>query len=132
MIQYPKQRSGYVALITVAVIMSAIIIIGMTLTLLVATGVLTAFTNDQGERAFVVADSCAYEALLQIKRTGTDYVGSHTLEVGDNDCTIEVSSLTADTVEVEISGNYADTAYRPIVMEVDTDPFTVTSWQETN
>lgn len=127
-----KHPSGYVALITVAVIMSAMIIVGITVTLLVATGVVTSFTNDQGERAFFLADTCANEALLQLKRDGMVYVGSHTLDVESNDCTIEVSALTVDTVEVEAIGNYSDTTYRSITMEVDTDPFTLTSWQETN
>ncbi len=124
--------AGYVALITVAVIMSAMIVVGITVTLLVATGVVTTFTNDQGERAFYLADSCAYEALLQLKRTGMDYVGSHALDIEDDSCTIEVSTLTADTVTVEVIGNYNDAAYRLIELEVDTDPFTVTSWQESN
>lgn len=126
------QPRGYVALITVAVIMSAMIVVGITVTLLVATGVLTSFTNDQGERAFFLADSCAHEALLQLKRDGMDYVGSHTLTVDVHTCTIEVSAISADTVEVEVIGNYNDTAYRSMYLEVDTDPFTVNSWQETN
>lgn len=126
------QPSGYVALITVAVIMSAMIIVGITVTLLVATGVVTSFTNDQGERAFFLADTCANEALLQLKRDGMAYVGSHTLDVESDSCSIEVSELTVDTVEVEAIGNYNNTTYRSIIMEVDTDPFTLTSWQETN
>lgn len=127
-----QQPPGYVALITVAVIMSAMIIVGITVTLLVATGVVTSFTNDQGERAFFLADTCANEALLQLKRDGMAYVGSHTLDVESSSCSIEVSALTIDTVEVEAIGNYSDTTYRSITMEVDTDPFTLTSWQETN
>lgn len=127
-----QQPPGYVALITVAVIMSAMVIVGITVTLLVATGVVTSFTNDQGERAFFLADTCANEALLQLKRDGMAYVGSHTLDVENSSCSIEVSALTVDTVEVEAIGNYSDTTYRSIVMEVDTDPFTLTSWQETN
>lgn len=127
-----NKPQGYVALITVAIVMSAVIIIGITITLLVTTGVLTTFTNDQGARAFYVADSCAYEALIRLKRDGLSYIGTHTLDVGDNECTIEVTAAAGDNVNVEVSGIYDDTTYRPIYLEVDTDPFTLDSWQETH
>ncbi len=126
-----RQQSGYVALITVAIMMSAVIVTGVAITLLLATGLITTYTYDQGQRAFYVADSCGYEALLRIEREGTSYIGSHTMDVGNDTCTIDVSAGSGTEVDVEISGSHDEDAYRPIYMVVETNPFSLVSWQET-
>ncbi len=126
-----KQPQGYVALITIAVVMSSLIVIGVAITLLIATGLLSTFTYDKGQRAFYIADSCAYEALLQVKRQGTSYIGSHTLDVDGEECSIDVSAGAGTEVDVEVTGNFRDQSYRKIYMEVETNPYALNSWQET-
>lgn len=125
---HPK---GYVALITVAVIMSAVIVIGITITILNATGLLTTYTNDRGTRAYYLADTCAHEAALRVKQVGTAYIGSHSIAVGDEECTIEVSAGTGTTVTIEATGNFRDEVYRAVYLEIETNPYEMLSWQET-
>ena len=122
---------GYVALITVAIVMSAVIIIGVTVTILTATGLLTTYTVDRGSRALYLADTCAHEALLRVKREGTAYIGTHALTVDDEDCTIEASAGIGTTIDIEVTGNFRDETYRSMYLSVETSPYELISWQET-
>ena len=126
-----QQPSGYVALLTVSVVMGAVIIVGITITLLVATGLLTTFTVDRGTLSYYLADSCAYEALYRAKTEGSGYVGSHSLTIDGHECTIDVTAGPGTALTIEVEGNYDDTAYRTIYIEVETSTFGVNSWQET-
>lgn len=130
-----RHPAGYVALITVTVVMSAVIIIGMTITLLNATGLLTTYTYDRGTRAYYLADTCAHEAALRIKQSGTAYIGSHTVTVDDDEdvyeCSIEASAGSGTRVIVEATGNFRDEVYRTVYMEVETNPYQMIYWQET-
>ena len=123
--------TGYVALITVAVVMSAVIVIGITITILNATGLLTTFTFDRGLRAMYLADTCAHETALRVKQVGTAYIGSHILEIGDNECIIEVTAGTGTQVSAEATGNFRDEVYRTVYMEIETNPYEILEWQET-
>lgn len=126
-----RSQPGYVALVTVAVVMSAVIVVGVTITLLVTTGLLASFTTDQGTRALYLADTCANEAMLRAKREGVTYAGTHTLTIGDNTCTIDATATTATELSIEATGNYNNAAYRTVYLVMETDPFSLTSWQET-
>lgn len=123
-------RSGYVALITVVLVMSTVVAVGITVALLSANGLVLSLLNSHGTRAYYVADSCANESLLQLKRTGLSYVGNHTITVGTNNCTITVTNTSGNIVDVEIDANYSTTVYRHVTLTVDTSPFAVQDWKE--
>ncbi len=128
--QQTTQPAGYVALITVVLVMLTVVVVGVMVTLIGANGLLTGFVHSQGAQTYYVADSCAYEALLRLKREGLAYVGSHTLTLGDDDCTIEVTNTSGTLVDVVISANHDSTTYRTVDLTVDTADLTVALWQE--
>lgn len=125
-----KQRQGYVALITVTLVMTTVVMVGIVITLMSANSLVSSLLRSQGTQAYYVADSCAYESLLRLKRVGLGYVGDHTLAVGDNTCTIRVTHRSGTIVDVLIQADQSDTAYRQIVLVVDTANDTVLLWQE--
>ncbi|MBI2416164.1 MAG: hypothetical protein HYV33_05920 [Candidatus Kerfeldbacteria bacterium] len=128
-----KPAPGYIALISVTIILSVVVVIGVLVTVLTANGLVAAFTTDQGMRAFYVADSCAYEAMVRIKRIGLGYIGTHTLTVvtEGNYCTIIATAGPGTTINVQVTGVFRENYYHAIALQLETNPFTLISWQET-
>lgn len=123
-------KQGYVALITVLLVMFSVVAVGITVTLLSANGLVMSILNDHGTRAYYVADSCAHESLLQLKRTGLAYVGNHSMNIGTDSCTITVTNTSGTLVVVDIVADFDQTLYRHVSITVETNPFTVQDWKE--
>lgn len=123
-------RPGYVALLTVTLVMTTTVMVGIAVTLLGANSLLESLLQSQGIQTYYVADSCAHEALIQLKRQGLGYVGSHTLTVGDDTCIITVENSGGTMADVTISADHAATTYRRIELTVDTADGSVVLWQE--
>lgn len=110
--------------------MITVVVVGVMVTLIGANGLLTGLVQSQGTQTYYVADSCAHEALLRLKRDGLAYVGSHSLTVGEDSCTIEVTNTSGTVVDVAISANHAATTYREVELTVDTADLSIALWQE--
>jgi hypothetical protein len=110
--------------------MVTVVVVGVMVTLLGASGLLTGLVHSQGTQAYYVADSCAHEALLRLKREGLSYVGSHTVTVDEDSCTIEVTNTSGTVVDVAIVANHDATAYREVELTVDTADLSIALWQE--
>lgn len=129
-VQSLPNQSGYIALVSVILVMSAVLIIGGMVTIVAANQLLTTFTADRGLRAWYIADTCANEALLRIKRTGTAYVGTHSLTLDtDASCTI-TATQNGTVVTAEVTGQFRTETYHTITVTVETSTFAVTNWQE--
>lgn len=126
------QPAGYVALITVVLVTLTVVVVGVMVTLIGANGLLNGLVHSQGTQTYYVADSCAYEALLRLKREGLAYVGSHSLTVGDDSCTIEVSNTSGTVVDVVVTANHEALTYRTVELTVDTADLSIALWQEAN
>lgn len=124
------QPPGYIALITVVLVMLTVVVVGVMVTLIGANGLLTELVHGQGTQTYYVADSCAYEALLRLKREGLAYVGNHNLTVGDDSCTIEVINTSGTIVDIEVTANHEALTYRTVTLTVDTADLSIALWQE--
>lgn len=120
---------GYAALITVVMVMLTVTAIGFTLTVLSADSLLSTLRYDAGVQTQTVADSCAYEAALQIRDQGLAYVGTHSLTVGEDSCTIVVTNTSGTIVEVAIDAQH-DNYHRLVEQTMDVSDGSMLLWQE--
>lgn len=125
-----QQPAGYVALVTVTLVMSTVVMVGIIIMLLGANSLISSLLRSQGAQAYYTADSCAYESLLRVKREGLAYVGDHTLTVGEETCHIRVTHRTGTIVDILIQADQSDMAYRKLSLAVDTSNQAVLLWQE--
>lgn len=120
---------GYAALITVVMVMLTVTAIGFTLTVLSADNLLSTLRYDAGIPAQAIADSCAYEASLQLQEQGLTYVGTHSVTLGEDSCSIVVTNTSGTIVEVAIDaqhGNY----HRLVEQTMDVSTMEMLLWQE--
>ncbi len=119
-------QKGYVALVSVLVILAVGIIVGVTVSMNAINEMQMGFTSTQADKAFVIADACAEESLLRLKREESPPVE---LFFEDGSCTIYIIALNDDRT-VMVTGTVDD--YNSLIqMEVTLAPdFVVNSWQE--
>ncbi len=120
---------GYAALITVVMVMLTVTAIGFTLTVLSADNLLSTLRYDAGIQTQAVADSCAYEAALQMRDLGLAYVGTHTLTIGEDQCTMIVTNTSGTILEVAIDAQH-DQYHRLVEQTMDVSDDRILLWQE--
>lgn len=124
-----KNKSGYIALLAVFIIMTTGVIIGVSMSLNGISELTLSYNNYQSVKAFNLADACAEEALINLKRDGASYSGD-TLNFDSDYCTITISG-TGATRTAEIVGIVKDKFNRKINLEVTITPsFAVDAWEE--
>lgn len=121
--------SGYAALISVVIVMLTVTAIGLTLTVLSADNLLSTLRFDGGLQTHAVADSCAYEAAVQVRDQGLGYVGSHTVTLGEDSCSIDVTNPSGTLVDIVINAQH-DHYHRLVEQTMDTNDTTILLWQE--
>lgn len=124
-----KRAPGYAALISVVMVMLTVTAIGLSLTITSADSLLATLRYDRGLQLTYLADSCAHEVLVQLRNTGLEYVGTHTIPIDTDDCTVVVTNTSGAIVEVAIDAVQAD-HHRLVEQTVDTSTMEVLLWQE--
>lgn len=101
-----KGRRGAVALISVAVLMAILVVIGLTVSLIGRDEIVLSGVYRDGENAFSIADACAEEALTRLKAdqafTGTSFA----LDGGFCDST--VTNVFGSEYDIQATGSYMD------------------------
>ncbi len=123
------QSPGYAALITVVMVMLTVTTIGLTLTILSADSLLSTLRFDRGVDTQALADTCAYEAAVQLRDQGLAYVGTHTLSLDTDSCTIVVTNTSGSIAHVEIDAQHSED-HRLVEQDVDVSTMTMLLWQE--
>ena len=125
-----KNESGYVALISVLIILAVGLIIGIGIGLNGMNELSLAYQNQQTVKAFNLADACADEALLNLKNDGAAYTGTQTLYFNDDFCTITISGI-GNSRTADIMGTVRDKYIRKITLTVNILPsFSLENWEE--
>lgn len=120
---------GYAALISVVMVMLTVTAIGLSLTITSADSLLVTRRFDEGLQTLYLADTCAHDALVQLRDQGLGYVGTHTLTITEDSCIIEVVNTAGTTVEVTIDAEHND-YHRLVEQTVDTSTMDILLWQE--
>lgn len=125
-----KQRSAYIALLSVIIVGAIATAIAVTFTLLGIGLSATSFAQEQAGQARGLANACLEEGLQQI-RSSTPYTGSGSLNIGQGTCTYTVSNLGGSN-RLVIASSTVGTIIRKVKTNVTAiNPTIVTnSWLE--
>lgn len=126
-----SQRNGFITLISVLVVGAVGIAIALSLLLLGVGNSRTSFAVEQSNQAKALANSCAEEALQQI-RDSTSYTGSGSLTLGQGTCNYTVTSQGGQSRTITVTGTVG-TIFRKVKIIINniTPAISVTSWQST-
>ncbi|MFH0818794.1 MAG: pilus assembly PilX N-terminal domain-containing protein [Patescibacteria group bacterium] len=129
-----KNQKGYVALISVLMILAVCVIIGITVSLNAVNEMQMGLSGVESQQAFITADACTEEGLIRLKRKQTPPT-SMTFSQGS--CTIQAvaddggeCNLEGDACFLQVTGNVGD-YYSLIEVELNTgDDLSVSSWEQ--
>lgn len=123
------KQKGYIALVTVLIIGSIGSAIAISLILLGVGFSRTSFAIEQSNQAKALANTCAENALQQI-RSNSSFSGTNTLTLNGGSCSYTVTVLSGENRTVIASGTYG-TVIRKISISVTAiNPKIIASWIE--
>ena len=125
-----RSQAGYLTLVVVLVVGAIGLAVAVALLLLGSSATRTALAVQQSAQARMFADSCAEEALQQI-RSSTSFVGSGSLTFGADTCWYNVTNLSGQSRLITASSTVG-TIVRKVRVNLDriNPQINVTSWQE--
>lgn len=127
---YNKNQGGFITLISVLVVGVVGIAITLSLILLGLGSSRTSFAVEQSNQAKALANTCAEEALQQI-RDSTPFTGSGNLTLGQGICTYTVTSQGGQNRTITASGTVSTITRRAkIIINGITPTIQIVSWQE--
>ena len=98
--------SGAVALVSVIVIMSVLVSVGIAVSFLGINETVLSGIFQDGETAFSIADACTEEGLFRLKDNQTYTGSSFSLDGGS--CNVSVTNITGNTYRIDGVGVYKD------------------------
>ena len=122
------RSNGYVALLTVIILSAVVTVIATSLVLLGLGHSRTALSEVQSASAKVAADSCAEEALKQVRLVAS-YTGNGNLTLLNSTCMYSVTAnATSSVTATGVSGNTT----RRVIIDIQsrTPSIVMTKWQE--
>lgn len=129
---YNRQQKGFITLISVLVVGAVGVAITLSLIQLGLGSSRTSFAVEQSNQAKALTNSCAEEALQQI-RDSVSFTGSGNLAIGQGTCVYTVANQGGSNRAISASGT-VDSIIRKvsIILTVNAinSRITVTSWQE--
>ncbi len=127
---YADLKAGYITLMSVLLVGAVGGAIAVSLLLLGLGSSRTSFALERSYQAKALADTCAEEALEQI-RGNTSFVGGGNLTLGAGTCSYTVASQGVENRTIVTSGTVG-TIIRKVEILIDTinPQIRVTSWQE--
>ncbi|MFH1667590.1 MAG: hypothetical protein ABH884_01030 [Candidatus Komeilibacteria bacterium] len=120
-----KDQQGLIALISILVISSIVLLITITMSWQSTSELQMSWWTNQSEQAYSLADSCLEEGLNKLRLNWQNHNGN--LEIDDNSCIIEIET-TVDLATVAVVAN-VDQTNRSITATVDQN-FQFINWQE--
>ncbi|MBU1167137.1 hypothetical protein KKC60_01870 [Patescibacteria group bacterium] len=128
-----SKQSGQVALIAILIVSAAVLVVSLAVSSLGLNEMLMGFEGQQSERAFQIADTCADEGVLRLRRVYDGEEASYsggTLTFGSDSCTIAVTVAGSNRI-LDVTSTVNSKINRKIQTVVQVSPsFQVLSWQE--
>lgn len=125
-----NMNKGFITLISVLIVGAIGTAIAVSLILLGLSSSRTSFAIEQSNQAKALANSCAEEALQQI-RDSTPYTGSGNLSFGQGTCSYTVTSQGGQNRTITASGTVGTIVRKvQVVINTITPLIGVVSWQE--
>lgn len=125
-----RKSKGYITLVSVLVVGAVGISVAVSILLLGLSVSRTSFVEGQSRQARLLADSCAEEALEQI-RDATSFSGSGTLSLGSGLCSYTVVSGGGSNRTITVSGTVGSIVRHASISVDAINPLIhIASWQE--
>lgn len=124
-----NKQSGYIALMTVLIIMAVVVSTATTVSLLAIGETQSGFSLYKGESTLNLVEGCVEDAMLKI-RSDSSY-GGGTISRPEGACIVSANLDTHPNWEITVTNN--DTTYkRQIRVRFTKNPtgITLTSWKE--
>lgn len=124
-----NNKKGAVALISVIIITSVLILTGITVINYSINSSKIGYSNNDGEIAFLYANSCIEEVMYRLKGTPTYTTAGVTLTLANGSCTFVVTNSSPTTMKlVTATGVYSDSKYiENKKIDTTTTPHTLTN-----
>lgn len=118
---------GFIALITIFIILAIALIVGISFSLLSADESAMALENFQSSKSYFLANLCAEQALMKLKEN-TDYSGNETINIEDGSC--QILPIEGQWI-VKTTGNFQNQMKKIRISISQVDPeVVIDSWQE--
>jgi hypothetical protein len=125
-----QKNSGYITLLSVLISSAIAVSITISIVLLGLASSRNSFSVEQSNQAKALADSCAEEALQEI-RDSDSYSGSSSLSLGQGTCSYTVTSGSGENKNIEAYGTVG-TIVRKVEIDLNqlNPTLEATSWQD--
>lgn len=130
MVVINKKLNGYITLLSILVVGVIGVSVTTSIILLGLSSSNTSFSYQKMHQAKNLANTCAEEALQQI-RDSTAYVGASGLTQGQGDCTYLVTNTGGDTRQIDVTGTVGTVVRKSTInISAITPLIVISSWQE--
>ncbi len=128
--RHKTKQPGYITLLAVLVVGTITLTISVSTLLLGLGSSKTSFALEQSNLAKALANTCAEEALEEI-RESTTFAGTGNIVFGSDTCTYSVINNGGDNRSITVSGTVGDiTRKAQIALNAINPSIQITSWQE--
>jgi predicted chitinase len=118
---------GFIALITIFIILAIALIMGISFSLLSAGESAMTLENFQSSRSYFLANLCAEEALMKLKEN-TNYSGNETINIEEGSC--QILPIEGQWI-VKTAGNFQNQIKKIRISISQVNPeMVIDSWQE--
>ncbi|MBU2524805.1 hypothetical protein KKG71_06460 [Patescibacteria group bacterium] len=111
------KKGGYIALISVSIIMVVLIIFLTSAQFIISSGLQGGLTDRLSIEAYSVAETCFDDALILL-RSNSSYVGG-SLNVADGYCIIVLTDSGPNTKNIQVEGSTLNTYFQTIEAEIE-------------
>lgn len=125
------KQQGFVALTSIIIVSAILLAIATSASLLGVQEANSSLSFKKGSEALVIAKSCIEEGLYRLQEDAS--FSTHSLNVGDGSCTIQVSGTSPNyTIVVTATVSFAPSFVKRITVNAVKagNSISITSWQE--
>ena len=122
-----KNNKGFIALITVLIVLVVSLLIAINAGLLTISEIKTSLQENLSSRAYYFANLCAEQALIKL-RENSSYQGSETINIENGSCTI-LPIEGSWTIKVFGSASGQIKKIKIVLSQIN-PKITISSWQE--
>ncbi len=127
---YIKKNEGFVALMSVLIVGAVGVIILTSLVSLGVSSVKSSISIESGNRALIIADSCAEEVLLKI-REDNSFIGTEQISFEGGSCIYEVEGGGGEERTIKIEGRFENSTKRLLIIVSEINPkIIINQWSE--
>jgi len=125
--KYQWLSQGFIALVTVLIIFTTALLIGLSVSLLSISEATMGFKKTQSSQAYYLANLCAEEALMKLKEN-INYSGNEILEIENGNC--QILPIEGNWV-IKVSANFQNQIKKMKIIVSQVNPeMIIESWQE--